>query len=132
MSATKLSWTRNTSGLEASAKRRAESTRRRVDDAIARLLQDPTLRINFNTVASAAGVAKAYLYKQPTLRNQIDLLRREQDEGRRRLAAARDRTDASARVLIAAKDRRVRDLEARVRTLEIELAACRGKLYDRL
>jgi hypothetical protein len=58
MSATKLSWTRNTSGLEASAKRRAESTRRRVDDAIARLLLDPTQRINFNTVASAAGVAR--------------------------------------------------------------------------
>src|SRR5438067_8379073 len=123
MTALKRTWVRNTSGLEASAKRRAGATRSRVDAAIAALLGNPSQRINFNSVAMAAGVAKAYLYKKPALRGRIDLLRQEQDNERRRLAPARDRTDASARILVAAKDRRIRELEARVKQLEIELAA---------
>lgn len=132
MSALKRMWERNTSGLEESAKRRAEATRRRVDDAIATLLRDPSQRINFNTVATAAGVAKAYLYKEPALRDRIDLLRQQQDEARRQLAPVRDRTEASKRLLVAAKDRRIRELEIRLRQLEAELAGCRGQLYDRL
>lgn len=132
MSEPKRSWTRNTSGLEASAKRRAEATRRRVDEVIAGLLRDPSQRINFNSVAAMAGVAKAYLYKEPALRDQIDLLRRQQDEARRQLAPVRERTEASTRLLVAAKDRRIRELEARVKQLEVELASCRGKLYEQL
>ena len=123
---------RNTSGLEASAKRRTESARRRVDDAIAALLGDPSQRINFNTVATAAGVATAYLYKEPALRDRIDLLRRQQDDARRQLRPVHERTEASTRLLVAGKDRRIRELEARVKQLEIELAACHGRLYDRL
>jgi hypothetical protein len=132
MSAPRGSWARNTTGLEASAKRRAESTRRRVDDAIAALLRDPSQRINFNTVAAAGAVSKAYLYTEPALRERIDVLRQEQEEARRRLAPVRDRTEASTRLLVAAKDRRIRELDARVKRLEIELASCRGQLYDRL
>jgi hypothetical protein len=132
MSAPKRSWARNISGLQASAKRRAESTRRRVEDAIAALLRDPSQRINFNTVAIKARVAKAYLYKEPTVRDRIDLLRQQQDEARRRLAPARERTEASSRLLVAAKDRRIRELAARVQQLEVELATCRGRLYEQL
>jgi hypothetical protein len=132
MRSPKGTWARNTSGLEASAKRRAESTRRRVDDAIATLLRDPSQRINFNTVAATAGVAKAYLYNEPAFRDRIDLLRRQQDDARRQLASVRDRTEASTRLLVAAKDRRIRELEARVKQLEVELATCRGKLYEQL
>ena len=116
MNAAKLTWTRNTDGLHASAKQRAESTRRRVDDAIAALLRDPFVRINFNTVAAAAGVTKAYLYKEPELRGRIDVLRQQQDEAKRNLAPLRQRTEASTRLLVAAKDRRIWDLEARQAT----------------
>ena len=132
MKGLKRTWVRNTSGLEASAKQRSERAHRRVDDAIAALLCDPSQRINFNTVATAAGVAKAYLYKEPTLRDRINLLRHERDQLRRHLAPIRDRSQASTRLLVAAKDRRIRELEARVKQLEVELAACCGKLYERL
>ena len=132
MTALKRTWARNTSGLEASAKRRTEAARRRVDDAIATLLRDPSRPINFNTVAAAAAVTTAYLYKEPALRDRIELFRQEQDEARHRLALTRDRTEGSSRLLVAAKDRRIRDLEARVKQLEIELGACRGRIYDRL
>src|SRR5262249_3899893 len=127
----KMSWMRNASGLDASAKRRAETTRRRADEPIATLLRDLSRRINFNTVAMVDGVAKAYLYKEPALRQRIDLLRQQQI-ARRQLAPARDRTEASTRLLIAAKDRRIREQNARVKQLEVELASCRGRLYASL
>jgi hypothetical protein len=131
MTAVKRTWARNTRGLEASAKQRSEATRRRVDDAIAAMLRDPFRRINFNTVAAEAAVTKAYLFAEPSLREQIDALRRNREEARRRLIPVPNRTDASTRFLVAAKDRRIRELEARLKQLEIELAACRGKIYDR-
>src|ERR1043166_1770971 len=107
MTASKRSWVRNTTGLQVSARRRAENTRLRVADAIATLLREPSQRINFNSVAAAAGVAKAYLYREPALRDRIDVLRRQQDESRRQLAPIRERTEASTRLLVATKDRRI-------------------------
>ena len=44
----------------------------------------------------------------------------------------RERTEESSHVLLQAKDRRIRELHARVRQLEAELATCRSQLYDRL
>ena len=123
---------RNSSSLEASAKWRSEGTRRTVDEALARLLQDPSQRINFNTMAVAPKVAKAYLYKEACFRDRINMLRQQQDEALRQLAFVRDRTEVSTRLLFAAKDRRVRELDAHVKPLEVELATCRGALYDRL
>ena len=132
MSALIRTWVRNTSGLEESAKRRGRAARSRVHDAIATLLRDPSQPINFNTVAAAAGVDKAYLYKEPVVRHRIDLLRQQQEEARRQLSPIRQRTEASNRLLVVAHDRRIRQLEARVKHLEVELATCRGRLYDRL
>ncbi len=132
MKAAKPTWTRDTSGLEGSARQRSEAARQRVDEALQRLLRDPSQRINFNSVAAAARVTTAYLYKEPTLRQCIDRLRQEQAETRLRLAPLQRRTEESSRVLLLAKDRRIRELEVRVRQLEIELASCRGSLYDRL
>ena len=40
--------------------------------------------------------------------------------------------EESSRVLLLAKDRRIRELQARVEQLEAELATCRGQLYHRL
>jgi Family of unknown function (DUF6262) len=132
MKAAKPTWTRDTSGLERSARQRSEAARQRVSEALQRLLRDPSQRLNFNTVAAAAGVTPAYLYKEPTLRERIDRLREGQAETRRRLESLRERTEESSRVLLLAKDRRIRDLEARVKRLEAELATCRARLYDQL
>lgn len=132
MSALKHTWARNTSGIQTSARLRSETSRQRVDEAIKRLAQDLSQRINFNTVAAAAGVTTAYLYKEPALRERIDRLRQEQVDTGRRLASLRERTQESSRVLLLSKERRIRELEARVKQLEAELATCRGQLYDRL
>jgi hypothetical protein len=132
MKAAKPTWTRDTSGLEGSARQRSEAARQRVDEALRRLWRDPSQRINFNSVAAAAGVTTAYLYQEPTLRERIDRLREEQAETWHRLAPLQRRTEESSRVLQLAKDRRIRELETHVKRLEVKLAACRGRLYDRL
>jgi len=125
-------WARNTSGLQASARQRAAATRARVDEALAALRREPTKRTNFNAVATMAGVTKAYLYKDPELRHRIDTLRREWAELPRGLAPDAGRSEASTRVLLLAKERRIRELEAEVERLKRELAECRGQLYERL
>jgi len=127
-------WERNTSGMLAHAHRRKEQTRLRVDEVITRLVRERQT-INFNAVAIAAGVSKAYLYSQPDLRQRIEALRQQEMEqairGRvDRLAPGK--TDGSRDLVILAKDRRIKELEAENRKLQQQLKIALGKAYDRL
>ncbi len=126
-------WERNTAGLVAHAQQRKEEKRQRVDEAITRLLREHKA-INFNTVAKAAGVSKAYLYSQPQFRERIEVLRQQELEQRVRERAVRPtgKTDASKDLVILAKDRRIKELEAENRRLKEELKGALGKVYDRL
>ncbi len=67
-------WERNTAGLVAHAHQRKEEKRKRVEEVITRLLREHQA-VNFNTVAKAAGVSKAYLYTQPLFRDRIEAQR---------------------------------------------------------
>jgi Family of unknown function (DUF6262) len=127
-------WERNTSGMLAHAHRRKEEKRLRVDEVITRLVRERQT-INFNAVAIAAGVSKAYLYSQPDLRQRIEALRQQEMEqairGRvDRLAPGK--TDGSRDLVILAKDRRIKELEAENRKLQQQLKIALGKAYDRL
>jgi parvulin-like peptidyl-prolyl isomerase len=127
-------WERNTSGMVAHAHRRKEEKRLRVDEVITRLVRERQT-INFNAVAIAAGVSKAYLYSQPDLRQRIEALRQQEMEqairGRvDRLAPGK--TDGSRDLVILAKDRRIKELEAENRKLQQQLKIALGKAYDRL
>ena len=126
-------WERNTAGLVAHAQQRKEEKRQRVDEAITRLLREHKA-INFNTVAKAAGVSKAYLYSQPQFRERIEVLRQQELEQRVRERAVRPtgKTDASKDLVILAKDRRIKELEAENSRLKKELQVALGKAYDRL
>jgi hypothetical protein len=126
-------WSRNTSGLAAHAKQRSEDKQKRVDEAITRLLQEQQA-INFNSVAKAAAVSKAYLYSQPLLRERIEAFRQQETEKavRERVARTVGKTDASKDLVILAKDRRIKELEAENRQLKKQLQVALGKAYDRL
>ena len=64
----------NSHHVVAAARRRAEQTRGRAIAALRRM--DTTgQRINFDTVAAAAGVSRSWLYTQDDLRAEIDRLR---------------------------------------------------------
>lgn len=128
------SYERNTSGLASHAQKKAQETRQRVSDAIDRLL-DEKKTVNFNTVALAASVTKAYLYRQADIRDRIDALRLHQGQERLRLIAngdGRSLSDRGKDVLLAAKDRRIKELEAENRGLKEEIKKLHGKLYERL
>jgi len=126
-------WKRNTTGIVAHAQSRKEDKRKGVEDAITALLREQKL-INFNTVARAAGVSKAYLYSQQDIRERIEALRQQSMEQMVRERATRSpgKTDASRDLVILAKDRRIKELEAENQQLKKQLQVALGKAYDRL
>jgi len=129
----KTTWVRDTRGLTAHAKQRSEEKRKCVDEAIDRLLRQQQA-INFNSVAQAAGVSKAYLYCQPELRERIEALRQQQLEhvARERIARPIGKTDTSKDLVIFAKERRIKELEAENHKLQRQLKTALGKAYDQI
>lgn len=127
------SWQRNTTGLAVHAQRRKEHKRKGVEEAIATLLREQK-PVNFNTVAKAATVSKAYLYSQPDLRERIEALRQQEVEQqvRERVTRPAGKTDASRDLVILAKDRRIKELEAENQKLRQQLKGALGKVYDSL
>jgi len=124
-------WKRNTTAIIAHANRRREQKRKGVEDAITTLLREQK-PINFNTVAKAAMVSKAYLYSQSDLRERIEALRQQGVEQmvRERVTRSPGKTDASRDLVILAKDRRIKDLEAENRKLQHQLKVALSKAYD--
>jgi hypothetical protein len=129
----KMTWKRNTAAMTAYAKSRKEHKRKGVEDAITALLREQK-PINFHTVAKSALVSKAYLYSQPDLRERIEALRQQSVEQmvRQRSVSPKSKTDASRDLVILAKDRRIKELEAANRKLQQQLKVALGKTYDQL
>jgi sulfite reductase beta subunit-like hemoprotein len=126
----------NTSGLLAHAQRKSQETQQRVHQAIDQLLREQQT-VNFNTVAKAANVTKSYLYAHQDVRERIEALRTElgQERLERQWAERQQhqaRTDKTKDVLLEARDRRIKALEAENRKLKEDLKVAYGKLYDRL
>ena len=126
-------WERNTVGLTAHAQRRKAQKRKGVEEAITVLIREQK-PINFHTVAKAAMVSKAYLYSQQDIRERIEALRQQSMEQMVRERATRSpgKTDASRDLVILAKDRRIKELEAENQQLKKQLQVALGKAYDRL
>ena len=124
-------WQRNTSGLAAHAKQRAERKQQQVEQAMSKLLRE-NKSVNFNTVATSAGGTKAYLYNHPELRDRIEALRASQRNTLTPQRTLSGRTEGSCEVLLVAKDRRIKELEQENQRLKAELKVALGKLYERL
>jgi hypothetical protein len=126
-------WERNTTGLAAHAQSRKDHKRKAVEDALTTLLREQKL-VNFNTIAKAAVVSKAYLYSQPDLRERIEALRQQGMEQMVRERATRSpgKTDASRDLVILAKDRRIKELEAENQQIQQQLKVALAKAYDQL
>ena len=121
-------WTRNTAGLLARATSKAMNARRRAELAIEELVVEQR-PVSFSAVAQRAGVSKTYLYNDAALRKRIEGLREQRHLRSAHQRQVRIQTDASLKVVIAAKDRQLALLRARVNQLERELAVARGQLY---
>lgn len=126
-------WERNTTALVAHAHHRRDETLKRVDAALTSLLQAGKT-INFTTVATEAGVTKTYLYSHAQIRARIEALRGHGRPSQQRAAPCptSGKTDASKDLVIAAKDRRIHELEEEVQQLKMERRTLLGQLYERL
>ncbi len=114
---------RNTSGLRAHAQQKAQEARVRVSEAIDGLLKEEK-PVNFNSVAKAAGVTKSYLYSEAALRARIEALRKKEGIARLQLVRAesldRKRTDKGKDVLLAAREKRIKEENKRLRGREYD------------
>ena len=126
---TKNSHTRNTEGLIAHAKAKSVAVQHRIDTAI-RTLVKQNRAVNFNAVASLAHVSKTTLYNNPDYRTRIEQLRQN-------VAAASPAfgkhtvTDKSKDIIIAAKNKRISELEAEVERLSVILKRCYANEYNK-
>jgi hypothetical protein len=121
--------TPNTEGLKAHAQNKKNTTIKKVDAAIKKIIKEKG-RINFNSVSMEAGVSKAYLYNHSDVRERIETLRKQQEGLPSPKQVKREMTDASKDVLIAGKNKRIKALEDENKRLKSELATLRGIQYD--
>lgn len=84
---------------------------RKVNEAIQRLIKANS-NINFNSISMESGVSKSYLYNNKEIRNRIETLREQQDGLPSAKHVKQKMTDNSKDVLIAAKNKRIKALEA--------------------
>lgn len=105
---------RNTAGLEKARQERREKCNRQVGEAIQTLLRERRA-ISFNSVAELAGVSKKYLYDNHY--DRINALR-EKQAGLPAKKMKQNTSDASKDVLLAAKNKRIKELEAEVARLK--------------
>ncbi len=126
-------WERNTTGITVHAQKRKMQKRKGVEETITALVREQK-PINFHSVAKTAMVSKAYLYSQQDLRERIEALRQQSVEQtvRERATHSPGKTDASRDLVIFAKDRRIKELEAENQRLQQQLKVALAKAYDQL
>lgn len=119
---------RNTEGLLKYREKKAKECQERLDKAIQKLLKQKD-KITFNSVAEIANVSKKYLYDNHF--DRIDTLRKQQDGLQSPKQVKREMTDASKDVLIASKNKRIKELEEEVKRVKTILARRYGMDYDK-
>lgn len=120
---------KNTEALKLHAKEKTKIALEKVDKAI-RELSLKSERINFNSVMTASGVSKAFLYNNEEVKERIELLRKQEVSKEMNQKITIDKTSKSKDIIIIAKDKKIRELENENKKLKEQLAILRGKLYS--
>lgn len=121
----------NTKGLKKYAREKTKITLEKVDKAI-RELSLHGEKINFNSVATASGVSKTFLYNNKEVKERIEDLRQKQVSKEMNQRAKYDKTAKSKDIIIIAKDKKIKELEEEKKKLKEQLEILRGKLYEKL
>ena len=106
---------RNVEGLRQNAQRKRQEALDKVEQGIRQLIKEGKT-LNFNTVAQAADVSKAFLYKEPEIKERIEQLR---------LQGTKKAPELKQRASDASKDAIIRNLRERVKKLEAEVKGLR-------
>jgi Family of unknown function (DUF6262) len=114
--------------LRAVHESRKASTFQKVDEAIQRLIR-ASESINFNSIASEAGVSKATLYNHRELRERIEGLRKQQAHAPTSKQIKRDLDDNNKDAIIASLQRRVKKMEGENKQLREQLKIAYADVY---
>ena len=118
---------RNVEGLRQNAQKKRQAALEKVEQGIRQLLKEGR-PVNFNTVVQAADVSKAFLYKEPEIKERIELLRQ---QGAKRAPELKQRaSDASKDALIRTLRERVKKLESEVRDLRKQNEVAYGQVVE--
>ncbi len=112
------------------ASRKAVTTQK-VDEAIKRLVR-ANQNINFNSVASEAGVAKATLYNNKQFRTRIETLRQQQSQAPTSKQTKREMSDSNKDIIIESLKRRSKKIEAENQPLRNQLKIAYADVYKRI
>ncbi|EOQ08747.1 hypothetical protein KOY_05237 [Bacillus cereus VDM021] len=110
---------------------RKAATYQKVDEAIQRLLRacEP---INFNSVASEAGVAKATLYNNVEIRKQIESLRKQQSQIPTPKQIKREMDENNKDAIIASLKRKIKKLEEENKKFREQLKVAYAEVYRKI
>jgi hypothetical protein len=121
-------WKRNLDGLLASAKSKAEQTKRRAEEAIALLLKEQR-PINFKSVAETAHISTAWLYENEDIKMQIIHLRSQQEpKAQVKIPPKEQASNASKDAMISALRKRVKEQESQIGELKRQVEVAYGLL----
>ncbi|UOQ95709.1 DUF6262 family protein [Halobacillus shinanisalinarum] len=109
---------------------RKEFTYRKVDEAIQRLKRTDE-SINFNNVASEAGVAKATLYNNQELRDRIETLREQQAQAPTSKQVKREINESNKDAMIESLKRKIKRLEDDNKQLRDQLKVAYAEVYKK-
>jgi hypothetical protein len=121
-------WERSIDGLRRSAQTKAETTKRRAEEAITLLLKERR-SITFKAVAETAQISTAWLYANEDIKQRIIHLRSQQTPKAHIALPVREQaSNASKDTMIAALQQRVKEQAAEIRELKRQLEVVYGQL----
>ena len=123
--------TDHTKGLKEYAKQKTIITLEKVDKAI-RELSLTEQKINFNSVSQLSGVSKTFLYGNEEIKKRIEELRDKQVSQTINKRAKYDKSAKAKDIIIAAKDKKIKELESENKKLKEQLEIIRWKLYEKM
>ncbi|MGA5663852.1 DUF6262 family protein [Bacillus bombysepticus] len=110
---------------------RKKNTIQKVDEAIQRLVRAHE-NINFNSVASEAGVSKATLYNNVEIRKRIESLREQQSHVPTPKQIKREIDENNKDALIESLKRRIKKLEDENKQLREQLKVAYADVYKKI
>lgn len=123
-----MAHSRNVEGLRNNAQKKREKSFKKVEEGIQSLIREQK-RINFNTVAQASGVSKAWLYKEPEVKARIEYLR-DQSSEKKSLPAKQKSSDKSKDSIIKTLKAKIKKVEAENKSLKSQMETVYGQLLQ--
>lgn len=114
----------NPDGLRSAAEQKKNEALERTDKAIAQMVKQGE-KINFHTVAVAAGVSVAYLYKYDAIKQRIDQLRKQQSPIKG-IVQKQGSSEASKAAIITTFKERIKKQELEIKGLREHIEVTQG------